>query len=215
VKSASCPGLFIPGTHRTEGWVAPGSVWTWWRREKTPSQPLTGNWTPVFQPGILVSVLTKLLRVSYPGRKWCWSSKEEMERWNRNEKERISWWYLLLSVILSCHCYVYDSAYKQRSESRSTTSVSVTTWLFHSAFVDPKINHGKYFNFIFKIFFIGGGGRLSSFSIETRLKVGRPELNSRQGQQWDFFFLFTISSRPAVGPAQPLIQLVPWALTRG
>jgi len=49
----------------------------------------------------------------------------------------------------------------------------------------------------------------SSFSIETVLRVGRPELDSPQRQG---IFLLTTASRPALEITQPLFQHVPGAL---
>jgi hypothetical protein len=53
-------------------------------------------------------------------------------------------------------------------------------------------------------------GYLSQYS--TELRAERPGFNSRQGLE---IFLFSIASRPALGPTQPLIECVPAAVSPG
>jgi hypothetical protein len=45
----------------------------------------------------------------------------------------------------------------------------------------------------------------SSVSIEARLQACRPVFSSRQGNDW-IFSVFSVTSRPALGPTQPPIQ---------
>jgi hypothetical protein len=45
----------------------------------------------------------------------------------------------------------------------------------------------------------------SSVGIATKLRAGRPGLDSRQGQE---IFLYITASKPALGPTQPPIQWV-------
>jgi hypothetical protein len=52
----------------------------------------------------------------------------------------------------------------------------------------------------------------SSASIATRLRAGQPGFNSQQGQE---IFLFSVVSRPTLGPIQPPIQWVPGVLSLG
>jgi hypothetical protein len=49
--------------------------------------------------------------------------------------------------------------------------------------------------------------RGSSVGIVTRLRAGRPGLESLQGQSWDIF-LFATAFRPALGPTKPPTQWV-------
>jgi hypothetical protein len=56
------------------------------------------------------------------------------------------------------------------------------------------------------------GDRDSSLSIMTRLRGGRPGFNSWQGQE---IRLFSIASRPALGPTQTPIQWAPGVLSLG
>jgi hypothetical protein len=48
-------------------------------------------------------------------------------------------------------------------------------------------------------------------SIVTKLRVAWPRFDSRQGKE---IFLFATASRPPLGPIQPPIQCVAWALSQ-
>jgi hypothetical protein len=52
----------------------------------------------------------------------------------------------------------------------------------------------------------------NSVTVTTRLRTGRPGLNSRQGQD---IFLYSTVSRLVLGPTQTSIQCVPGALSLG
>jgi hypothetical protein len=54
------------------------------------------------------------------------------------------------------------------------------------------------------------GAMRTTYGIATGLRAGRPEFNSRQGQE---IFLYATASKPALGPTQPPIQWVPGALS--
>jgi hypothetical protein len=56
------------------------------------------------------------------------------------------------------------------------------------------------------------GSRDSSGGLATRLRGGRPGFDFRQGQG---IFLFTIGSRPNLGPTKPPIQWAPEVLSPG
>jgi hypothetical protein len=56
------------------------------------------------------------------------------------------------------------------------------------------------------------GGRGSSVSSVTRLRAGRPGLDSLPGQEC---LLIATASRPVLGPTQPYIQWVPGTLSPG
>jgi hypothetical protein len=60
------------------------------------------------------------------------------------------------------------------------------------------------------MFGLFGPGLLSRYS--EGLWAGRPGFDSRKGQE---IFLYSTSSRPALGPAQPPTQWVPGALSLG